>query len=668
MSGIGIQETVWIDLPDGCRLAARLWLPADGAGRVPAILEYLPYRRRDRHRGDDAILHPAFAKAGYAAIRVDMRGAGDSDGVMDDEYTPREWDDAVAVIDWIARQDWCDGNVGMIGLSWSGFNSLQIAAKAPPALKAIVTTCASDDRYADDMHYMGGCLLNDNLQYGATLFTWLGTPPDPAIVGERWREMWRRRLEQVSPPAARWMSHSDRDDYWRSGSVCEDYSRIKAAVLAVGGWADGYTNAVLRLLAGLPGPRKGLIGPWGHAFPHVATPGPQIDFLGYVTRWWDHWLKGRDTGLMDEPMLTCWLQESEPPRARYVTRRGRWISEASWPSRNCQPLSFQLTPAGLVEGRGVAALDAPVCSPATTGLASGEWCPYGWGPDMPTDQREDDAGSLCFDAPAQAVPLQILGGARLEIEFFADRPEAMLAVRINDVAPDGPVGRVTYGLLNLQHHDGHARASALTPGQRYRASLRLKDVAYELPVGHRLRVAISTAYWPLAMPQPVAATVTLHQATLILPHREKDPLQGAVPALGTAWSPEPLAVEVLAAPERGRLKITRDLAQNRTIVDVVRTLGAIRIADVALELQALGSEIYSVAPDDPSTARSTATRRAEFKRDGWHATVTTKSELCAEGSDWRYVATLDAYDGNKPFFSRSWDLAIPRSTAGNTKQ
>ncbi|WP_374378386.1 CocE/NonD family hydrolase [Dongia sp.] len=661
---IRVEETVWITLPDGCRLAARLWLPSADTGPVPAILEYLPYRRRDRHRGDDAILHPAFAEAGYAAIRVDMRGAGDSDGVMEDEYTEREWTDAVDVIAWIASQSWCDGNVGMIGLSWSGFNGLQIAAKAPPALKAIVTTCASDDRFADDMHYMGGCLLNDNLQYGATLFTWLGTPPDPEIVGDKWREMWLRRLDKVSPPAARWMSHSDRDAYWQSGSVCEDYSRVKAAVLAVGGWADGYTNAVMRLLAGLPGPRKGLIGPWAHAFPHVATPGPQIDFLGYVIRWWDHWLKGRDTGIMAEPMLTCWLQESERPRARYTERRGRWIAEATWPSSECVPLVRQLTAGRLVAGQEPKALDIVVQSPATTGIASGEWCPYGWGPDMPTDQGEDDAGSRCFDDDILAAPFQLLGGARLTVSFSSDRPEAMLAVRLNDVAPDGSISRITYGLINLQHHAGHESAIALVPGQRYQAIVRLKDVAYEMPVGHRLRVAISTVYWPLAMPVPMAAQVTIHEASLTLPQRLTGSFPAVPPQLGTARGPAPLAVDVLTPPARGRLKITRDLAENRTVVDVVRNLGAIRIKETGLELQALGSEAYSISPDDPATAHSVAMRRAEFKRDDWHAAIVTKSELRAEGSDWRFVATLDAFEGETRLFSRSWNVAIPRSTAG----
>jgi putative CocE/NonD family hydrolase len=654
-----VEETVWIELADGCRLAARLWLP--GEEPVPAILEYLPYRRRDRHRGDDAILHPAFAAAaaGYAAIRVDMRGSGDSDGLMQNEYTAQEWADAVEVIAWIARQPWCSGEVGMIGLSWSGFNALQIAALAPPALKAIVTTCASDDRYADDMHYMGGALLNDNLQYGATLFTWLATPPDPEIVGERWRDMWLARLAASEPPAARWMRHSDRDAYWQSGSVAEDYGQIKAAVLAVGGWADGYVNAVLRLLSHLPGPRKGLIGPWGHAYPHVATPGPGVDFIGYVVRWWDHWLKGRDSGLMEEPMLTAWMQESEPPRAYYLKRRGRWIAERVWPSPAVADRLWHFTERGLAE-KGEAFTRA-TRSPATIGLASGEWCPYGWGPDMPTDQREDDAGSLCFDGAALDRPLQILGNATLAVDLACDRVEGLLAVRLNDIAPDGSARRITYGLLNLQHRDGHGHAVALRPGERYRVVVRLKAVGYEVPPGHRLRVALSTAYWPLAMPGPVAATLTVYGGEFLLPLRKAEGV--TPPVLGESWSPPPLQAEVVVPRERGRIRVERAGEDGRTTVHVVRSLGAIRIADVDLELQALGSERYSILPDDPASARSQTERHAGFKRGAWHATVVTRTVLKPEGDNWRFLADLDAYEGGVRVFARSWDVNIPRSTA-----
>ena len=163
----------------------------------------------------------------------------------------------------------------MTGISWGGFNSLQLAARRPPALKAIITLMSTDDRYADDVHYKGGCVLaTDLLHWSTCMLHWQCQPPHEAAVGERWRELWERRLEANQPWIHTWLAHQRRDAYWKHGSVCEDYAAIEVPVYAVGGWTDGYTNSVLRLLEGLPGPRKGLIGPWPHAFPHYVTPGP----------------------------------------------------------------------------------------------------------------------------------------------------------------------------------------------------------------------------------------------------------------------------------------------------------------------------------------------------------------------------------------------------------
>ena len=185
-------------MSDGCRLAARIWLPADAeTAPVPAILEYIPYRKRDFTRPRDEPMHHYFAGYGYAAVRVDLRGSGDSDGLLLDEYLKQEHDDALEVIRWIAQQPWCSGAVGMMGKSWGGFNSLQVAARRPPELKAIITVCSTDDRYLDDVHYMGGCLLNENLTWGSVLMSYNAYPPDPEIVGERWRTMWRDRLEHA---------------------------------------------------------------------------------------------------------------------------------------------------------------------------------------------------------------------------------------------------------------------------------------------------------------------------------------------------------------------------------------------------------------------------------------------------------------------------------------
>lgn len=659
------DETCWIPLSDGTRLAARIWRP-DGEGANPAVLEYLPYRRRDRHRGDDAVLHPALAAAGYAAIRVDLRGSGDSDGLMHDEYTEQEWRDGLEVIAWIAAQPWCDGAVGMMGLSWSGFNALQHAALAPPALKAIVTTCASDDRYNDDMHYMGGCLLGDNLQYGATLFTWLATPPDPRIVGSRWREMWRQRLEAVTPPALRWMRHPMRDGYWRSGSVCEDYGAIRVPVLAVGGWADGYTNAVMRLLSGLGGPRKGLIGPWGHAYPHVAVPGPAIDFLAYLVRWWDHWLRGRDTGLMDEPMLTHWLQESEAPRPSYPRRAGRWVGQRVWPPAAAPRLRLAGSGAGLVPvaaGAGPAT-PAPMeprllSSAPDTGTDSGEWCPYGWGPDMPPDQAREDGASVCLDSAALEEALALVGGPELVMTLEPDSPDAIVAVRLNEVSPDGVSRRLSYGLVNLALGDDHSAARAPGAGGAVTVRLKLNDLAHEVPAGHRLRLAFSTACWPLAVGVPRRPRLRLLGAEVTLPLL--DPANLAPPAeLGVARVPPYPEARALVAPERGRLSVERRMDREETVVSVVRNLGAVELGDVELTLRALGSERYAMPWHCPEDSVAETERLAEFTRSDWHARVHTRTRLGFSGGDFRFEAEIIATEGSVEVFRRRWDETVSR--------
>src|SRR5690625_4703982 len=306
--GVETVEHLLIPMADGAQLAARLWLP-ENADRVPvpAILEYIPYRKRDLTRDRDDINHAYFAGHGYACLRVDLRGSGESDGVLTDEYTETELADAEAVIAWLAEQPWCNGRVGMMGISWGGFNSLQLAARRPPALRAIISDCASDDIYSDNMHYMGGCLLGDHLSEATVMFAFNSLPPDPALVGERWRPMWFNRLQGSGLWLEKWLRPQRRNDYWKRASVCEDYSAVGCPVLAVGGWADGYTNAIFRLMEHLEVPRKALIGPWGHRYPHLGIPGPTVGFLQEALRWWDYWLKDQATGIMNEPMLQVWM-------------------------------------------------------------------------------------------------------------------------------------------------------------------------------------------------------------------------------------------------------------------------------------------------------------------------------------------------------------------------
>ncbi len=259
---IRLIENLYIPLSDGVRVAAKIWLPEDAEQRpVPAILEMIPYRKRDGTIYRDIRMHPWIAAQGYACVRVDIRGSGESEGLLLDEYLPREQQDGVEIIDWLSRQRWCSGSVGMTGISWGGFNALQLAALKPPALKAIITLCSTDDRYADDIHYMGGCLINENPSWSADRFTWGALPPDPQLVGDKWREIWLARLEAQRPWLEQWLTQQRRDAYWKHGSVCEDYGAIDCAVYAIGGWEDSYSNAVPRLLAGLRCPAQGVDRP-----------------------------------------------------------------------------------------------------------------------------------------------------------------------------------------------------------------------------------------------------------------------------------------------------------------------------------------------------------------------------------------------------------------------
>ncbi|MBI1775558.1 MAG: CocE/NonD family hydrolase [Proteobacteria bacterium] len=661
---VRLIENVFIPAADGARLAAKFWLPEDAEAKpVPALLEYIPYRKRDFTAQRDEQTHRYLAGHGYASVRIDCRGAGDSDGVMLDEYLKQEHDDALDAIAWLARQSWCTGRVGMFGGSWGGFNSLQVAARRPPALRAIITVVSTDDRYADDMHYMGGALLNDMLSWGQQFFAQRGRPPDPAIVGERWREMWCERLDALEPQIATWLAHQHRDGFWKHGSVCEDFSQIQCPVYAIGGWADGYSNAVFRLLKGLTVPRKGLVGPWGHGRPHFALPGPLIGYLQESLRWWDHWLKDRDTGIMQEPILRAWLQESVPPRAFYDMRPGSWIGEPSWPSPNIAERRFVLAPGGLVESK-AADTPMPIRSPESLGIAGGEWCPFGVGgvgPEMPLDQRIDDGGSLNFDTAPLSEPMSILGAPVAALELQSDKPRAMVVVRLSDIAPDGAATRVSYGVLNLAHRESHERPTAIEPGRRIPARVALNDIAHTFPRGHRLRLSISTAYWPIVWPSPDGAilTVLAGASTFLLPVRKPRAADKALTPFGEAEGVPPLAVTVFR-PGKIERTIRRDVATGEVIYRIDRDDGRVRLESAGTILETVKSTDYRVRDDEPLSARSEIAVTFRMERADWRATVATKVVLTGDASHFRLMTDLDVYDGEARIHSRSWDQRIKR--------
>ncbi|MBS0525664.1 MAG: CocE/NonD family hydrolase [Proteobacteria bacterium] len=626
-------EHVWIPLSDGTRLAARVWLPDNAEQNpAPALLEYLPYRKRDGTAERDSLTHPYLAAHGYACIRVDIRGSGESEGVLSDEYSQAELHDGVEVIAWLARQPWCSGSVGMFGISWGGFNALQVAALRPPALKAIVTLCSTDDRYADDVHYMGGAKLTAGFNWASFFFCDVTHPPDPLLVGERWREMWLERLQALPQFFETWLSHQPRDAYWRHGSVCEDYGAIQCAVLAVGGWTDGYTNAVPRMLANLECPRQGLIGPWAHTYPHFAKPGPQIGFLQEMLLWWDRWLKDDDNGVDARPMLRAWLIDSPAPAAFNETLPGRWVSEPEWPPQRRARRLF-LADAGLVDQ--AAPLEPlAVRSPLTLGKHAGQWCPFGRGPDQPDDQREDDALSVVFETDPLPERMEMLGAPVLTLELSSDKPVAQLIARLCDVHPDGKSLRTSFGVLNLTHRDNHATPSALVPGECYSVRLQLNDCGASIPAGHRLRLALSTSYWPMVWPAPEIATVTIHAGTLDLPVRP----------VRTDEPPQFAAVET-APPRRPRTVKPGLVVWDR--------LGGLEIGtDVHFE--------HDLRDNDPASAVLATRRTVTVARDTWRTRVTTTMRMSCTHETFRVETTMRAFEGNDEVCARTWDRTIKR--------
>jgi putative CocE/NonD family hydrolase len=654
--GVQELENVWIPLADGTRLAARIWLPID-APKAPAILEFLPYRKRDGTVDRDALTHPYFAGNGYACVRVDMRGSGESDGLLEDEYIAQEQDDALEVIAWIASQPWSSGKVGIIGISWGGFNGLQIAARRPPALGAVVTICSTDDRYADDIHYMGGCLLNDNLQWSSTMLGYMSRPPDAALVGDRWREMWLNRLDTMPLLIDTWLRHQRRDAYWKHGSICENFADVTAPVLVVGGWADGYSNTVSRLVEGLAHvPRKGITGPWAHKYPHFAKPAPRIGFLQECLRWFDQHLAGKDTGVMAEPLYRIWLQDWAEPLAQYAERPGRWVAEDAWPRTG---VTLALNAEGLRAQPGPET-QLDWSSPQNLGEASGTWFSFGLIPDQPTDQLVDDGRSLVFDTEPLTERLEILGTPVLELELAVDRPLATLCVRLNDVSPTGGSLRVSYGLLNLTHRNGHEQPEEMIPGQRTRIRIALNDAAHSFAPGHRLRIAVSTTYWPIIWPSPEAVTLSLFAgvSTISLPVRAPRAEDAAV-----TWQPAegaPPLERTWQRPADSYRTVTHDAATGEMVISSLNDTGRSTILPHGLETESIQREVYRIQARDPLSASVEVSCTLAVGRGDWQTRADSRTVMTATKTEFVIDATLDAFEGDTRVASRTWSTRIPR--------
>lgn len=501
--GITIQET-WLELPDGIRLAADLYMPEGAAPdkHFPVLLEYLPYRK-DESRARNYSLYSYFVQRGYVVARVDMRGTGNSQGrTIPYEYSDIELDDGEVVIDWLSKQKWSNGNVGMFGISWGGFNAIQMALRNPPALKAFIALMATEELYQEDVHYMDGIIHTDSWMMSNDLYNSMPGAPD-FIIDDKWV---KERFD-VEPSVYTYMRQQRDGPFWDRASARDKYDQIKTPGFHIGGWFDGYRNSLPRMLENVTAPVKALLGPWDHYFPHNAWPAPQIEWRYEALRWWDHWLKGIDTGILDEPDFAVYMRHWYAPQTDLKYVPGYWRWEETWPLKNNQQQVLFAQ-----DNHTLASAPGPDSThelkyKASVGLEGGG--PVMWWGSLTPDQQPMDDYSLVYDSAPLQTPLEILGTPLASLKVSADARRANWVVRVSDVSPDGEVTQVSGAGFNGTHRDSPRKPKDLVPGETMELDIQMQLTSWVFPRGHRIRLAISNAQWPMFWPTPYPMTSKL---------------------------------------------------------------------------------------------------------------------------------------------------------------
>lgn len=647
-------EHLWIPMPDGTRLAARMWLPQSArSAPVPAIFEYIPYRKADMVRARDERNHPFLAENGYAALRVDMRGSGDSDGHMPDMYDQNELDDARHVINWLAAQPWCNGKVGMFGTSWGGTASLQANVDAPEALKAVIAVCATHDRYDDDIHHMGGSLITDTFEWGATLPAILAAPLTPD-AGKDWMAAWQQRLDSLTWPVENWVREKARGSYWRHGSVIHQADRLSRPILAVGGWSDRYSNSVMSLSEARPDLVWGVAGPWGHHYPDAGHPGPAIGFQHMALEWWDRWLKGTEA---EWPKLRVWQREFDQPADAIDVRAGHWIETG--PIADCtENRVWHLCGEGLL-GTAPGGEAFPVPSDLRVGSDAGDTGYFGRFGGLPLDQSEADKYALTFDTPPLKEDLLVHGKASAGLSVSLAEPAGQILVRLSDIAPDGTAARVCFALGNLALSDSgdYLEAPADTPERSM--TITLPSTSYRFKAGHRLRVSIGSSYWPLVWPDPASGGMTVLCGHVHLPVLKETPLALTKPFPAPAGLPKTKTHQTVADP--GLIR-TSDTSPDGTRTEGWhQPLSEVFYTDIQTSFAYETTAEFQAHPADPLTARSHHRHLARYSRPDGTAEITSWLKAASDAEDFHLTGELLVTWNGAEISRHVWDKRIPRA-------
>ena len=654
---VRINRRVFVPMDDGTRIALTVYQPdSDNDGPYPTVVESLPYRKDDAFYSPDWSTYAYLAQRGFAGVRIDIRGTGASTGIIADEYVPLEQQDTLAVLDWLEGQEWCNGNLGMWGVSWGGFSSLQTAMLRPARLKAIAPVHATHDRFACDVHYTGGSLhAQEQVDWPPSMVLCNALPPDPDIVGEGWFEEWIDRLERTPQWPGNWLRHQFRDKYWLHGSPCADYTAIQCPTLLIGGWVDGYVDGMLALAEHLTCPTRTVIGPWGHHRPATGCPGPTLDHLDLLARWFGHHLRGDENGVMDMPALTVFIRTGAPfdgpthPPFDDPPTSGHWRAETSWPPGDSSLLEIPL--ASLRH-------DTRTWSgPQTVGLHAPAWDRAGTGS---TDSSEDDARSITFETTPLEEPIEILGTPEVEVTVSSNAAVGMIAARLSAVSPDGVGHLITRGNRNLVFPGDLAHPVPLTPGRPMTVRFPLMTTSAALPPGWKLRLALAGADFPVVWPPPAGFTLDVDPARsrVFLPTIPDRDDAGIIPIPA---SPPPPSPPGLVDEDRGHTRVLRDGAT----VTYERHRYSHQEQPERAGLSYTSDETWSisVSENDPTSTRARSDGEVTIQRAGWKVTTRGSLELTGDDANFRLVVVLSADHDDRLVFTKTWDETIPREWA-----
>ncbi len=679
-------ETVWdarIRARDGVELSANLWLPRPVAGpgsesataqRFPAIFEMIPYGKDNWRRNADIARGTYLARRGYALCRVDVRGTGSSGGIALDEYTEAETLDGYDAVEWLAAQPWCDGAVGMWGISYGAFTSIQVAKLRPPHLRAIVPIQGTDDRYLSDVHYIGGCVTASELsQYAVSQVGMNAMPPDPAFRGAAWRQEWLARLEATPPWLIEWLRQQPDGPYWRQGSLVPEYGAIEVAILNIGGWMDSYVDAALRMQAACTAPSRTIVGNWVHGLPSSATPGPNLDELHEMVRFFDRWLKGIPNGADKEPAVVWFEREFAEPEPFPASLPGRWRAASAYPHPATKATEWRFRGGSLPLVGGLAVGGAAEPAPGVDRYPHrptvGTRAALSWGAGGPPnglarDLRPDESLGPTYTSEPLETAVEILGVPEVVLHLAVSAPVATAVVRLSDVAPDGTSAQVSAGILNLTHRQSHADPEPLEPGRVEEVHVALRPAGYRFLPGHRIRVSVASSAWPVVWPSPFAAEFALHHG----PSTPSRLMLPVIPATGGPGDADVPAFKTTPpdAPEVGG-EGTVDEPAWRITTDVLAGSVTVAVHDGGEDVLNDGRRLYAaetltMTAFDADPARAILDADVVYRwRDHAFATeIRARSTQTSDAEAFHLKVVLEVDVDGEPFFRRAWNESIER--------